>query len=216
MVASPVTVPIQALHLSPGGHLLIEGVTWEQYERLLEELGEARHTPRINYIDGTLELMSPLPAHERPNRVISDIVKAILDAQDRDWEDFGSTTFRKPERAGLEPDTCFYIDGNAVLMRDRKRLNPESDPPPDLAIEADVTSKTTLEVYEVMGVPEVWIYEEGTLKVYVLQSGQYAESSASATFPSLDVGKLIPQWVQQAFQEGTSTMLRGLRRRLAQ
>nr|WP_242028426.1 Uma2 family endonuclease [Pseudanabaena sp. FACHB-2040] len=96
------------------------------------------------------------------------------------------------------------------------RLNHESDPPPDLAIEADVTSRTTLDVYEVMGVPEVWIYEEGRLRVYVLQSGEYAESSASSTFPSLDVRELIPQLVQQAFTEGTSTMLKGLRQRLSQ
>lgn len=75
---------IKALNLSPGGHLLIPDVTWEQYEALLEDLGEERRVPRINYCNGTLEIMSPLPAHERPHRIIADIVKAILDAQDRE------------------------------------------------------------------------------------------------------------------------------------
>ena len=122
MVASvPVTVPIRAMTLSPGSHLLIENVSWEQYEALLTELGEERLIPRINYCHNTLELMAPLPAHERPHRIIADIVKALLDSQDRDWEDFGSTTFRKTQEAGLEPDTCFYIQ-NAERMRACERL----------------------------------------------------------------------------------------------
>ncbi len=105
-----VTTPIKNIELSPGSHLLIPDVTWEQYEVLLNELGEERRTPRINYCNGTLELMSPLPAHERPHRIIAYIVTAILDAQGRNWEDFGSTTFKKPQQAGLEPDTCFGGD----------------------------------------------------------------------------------------------------------
>jgi Uma2 family endonuclease len=110
-----VKIPIQTIHLSPGSHLLIDDVTWEQYEALLEDLGEDRHIPRINYCNGTLELMAPLPAHERPHRIMAYIVTAILDAQGRDWEDFGATTFKQPKRAGLEPDTCFYIQNSAVF-----------------------------------------------------------------------------------------------------
>ncbi|MGB5972907.1 MAG: Uma2 family endonuclease [Nodosilinea sp.] len=87
--------------MSPGSHLLIAGVTWEQYEALLADLGNDRHIPRINYCDGTLELMAPLPAHERPHRIIAYVVTAILDAQGRDWEDFGATTFKKRKRASL-------------------------------------------------------------------------------------------------------------------
>jgi Uma2 family endonuclease len=85
-----------------------------------------------------------MPVHKRPHRIITDIVKSILDAQDWVWEDFGSTPFKKPEKAGLEPDTCFYIE-NAERVRSLMRMNMEQDPPPDLAIEADVTSKTTFD-----------------------------------------------------------------------
>ncbi len=116
MVVSPVTIPIKSINLSPGSHLLIENVSWEQYESVLEELGEKRCIPRINYSNRILELMSPLPIHERPHRIIGYIVTVILDTQDRDWEDFGSTTFKKFKKAGLEPDTCFYI-GNSEQVR---------------------------------------------------------------------------------------------------
>jgi Uma2 family endonuclease len=214
MVAFPVTFPIRTLNLSPGSHVLIENISWEEYEALLEELGRDRHIPRINYCHGTLELMSPLPAHERPHRIIADIVKVLLDAQNKSWEDFGSTTFKKPKRAGLEPDTCFYIE-NAVRVRSHLRLDMAVDPPPDLAIESDVTSKTTMEAYEVIGVPEVWLYENGKLKIYLLQADGYIETVNSLIFPDINLVEMIPILVQQAFQKGTSQMLRELRRLLA-
>jgi len=256
MVASPVTIPIRTINLSPGSHLLIEEVSWEQYESLLKELGEERCTPRINYSKGILEFMSPLPAHERPHRIIGYIVTAILDAQERDWEDFGSTTFKKLKQAGLEPDTCFYIK-NAERVKSLQRIDLEIDPPPDLAIEADIisspveylhsgekkaegrrqkaegkeesckvegydnclgghdiTSKTTLEAYEAIKVPEVWIFAKNKLKIRVLEQSGYVESSISPTFPDLDVVEMIPRLVQEAFTLGTSKMLRSLRQQL--
>lgn len=212
-VLNLVKLPITTIDLSPGSHLLINDVTWEQYETLLADLGEERHVPRINYCDGTLEIMSPLPAHERPHRIIADVVKALLDAQDRAWEDFGSTTFKKPKRAGLEPDTCFYIQ-NAERVRALMRMDMDSDPPPDLAVEADVTSKTTLEAYAILHVPEVWIYDNGRLRIYLLQNGDYQGVETSQVFPDLPIKLWIPQLVQEALTTGTSTMLRNLRRRL--
>jgi len=210
-----VALPLQTIELSPGSHVLISGVTWEQYESLLAELGENRLIPRMNYCNGTLEIMSPLPAHERPNRIIADIVKALLDAQGRSWEDFGSTTFKKAKKAGLEPDTCFYIQ-NAEQVRGLLRMNMEQDPPPDLAIEADVTSKITLEAYAVLQVPEVWIYESSKLTINLLRNGEYQESATSLIFPDVPITEIIPRLVEQAFQQGTSTMLRQLRHQLGQ
>ncbi len=213
VAAAPVTIPVRAMTLSPGSHLLIENVSWQQYEALLAELGEERVVPRINYCHNTLELMSPLPIHERPNRMIADIVKTLLDIQDRDWEDFGSTTFRKAQEAGLEPDTCFYIQ-HAQSMRACKRFDPNQDPPPDLAIESDVTSKTTLEAYQVLQVPEVWIYDNRQLSIYLLRDGQYQRSSNSSTFPAFPIPELIPRLIAEAEQMGTRTMLKQLRQLL--
>ena len=216
MVASvPVTIPIRALKLSPGSHLLIENVSWEQYDALLTELGEDRVTPRINYCHNILELMAPLPIHERPNRLLADIVKTLLDSQDRDWEDFGSTTFRKVQEAGLEPDTCFYIQ-NATQMRGCERFDPEQDPPPDLAIESDVTSKTTLETYRLLKVPEVWIYTKGVLEIHILQEGNYVLSDISDVFPSVPLREMIPRLLQQAKEIGTRKMLKQLRQDILQ
>ncbi|MEL6462748.1 MAG: Uma2 family endonuclease [Cyanobacteria bacterium J06621_15] len=214
MVVSPVKIPIKSINLSPGSHLLIENVSWEQYESVLEELGEERTNPRINYSNNVLELMSPLPIHERPHRIIAYIVITILDIQDRDWEDFGSTTFKKLNKAGLEPDTCFYIQ-NSEQVRSLKRIDLEINPPPDLAIEADVTSKTTLEAYKAIKLPELWIFSDSKLKIYVLGKDGYEESNISPTFPDLDIIGMIPELIEQAFTLGTRSMLKNLRERLS-
>ena len=195
------TIPVGALKLTPGSAISIHNISWQDFENILNELGEQRRV-RVTYYQGKLEIVSPLALHERPHRIIADIVKAILDIQGRDWEDFGSTTFKRPEVAGVEPDTCLYIQ-NASQVRGCTQMDLEVYPPPDLAID-DVTSKTTLDAYAAIGVPEVWIYSQRQLKIHTFQDGKYIEASTSLTFPRLPLATLIPQWVQQAIAQGTS------------
>ncbi|KYC38209.1 hypothetical protein WA1_38360 [Scytonema hofmannii PCC 7110] len=212
--ATSVTIPIKNIQLNPGSTIAIHDITWEQFEAILEERETTGIKTRIAYSQGILEIMSPLPAHERPHRIIGDIVKILLDVQEQDWEDFGSTTFRKQANAvGLEPDTCFYIQ-NARKVRDRMKIDLTIDPPPDLAIEADVTSSTTLDAYEALAVPEVWIYTQEKFTINVLTNGKYVESNTSPTFPDLPILELIPKLVKQAFQEGSSKVLRELRKQI--
>lgn len=204
-----VTIPIKAIQLTPGSAITIDNLKWQDFETILDELGEKRRV-RLTYYQGNLEIMSPLAIHERPHRIIADIIKAILDLQERDWEDFGSTTFKRPEIAGVEPDTCLYIQ-NAPQMRGCTHIDLDIYPPPDLAIESDVTSKTTLEVYAAIGVPEVWIYSKQQLKLYIIKDGNYQETSLSPTFPNLSLTTQIPKLVEQAINQGTSRMLRELK-----
>jgi Uma2 family endonuclease len=212
-IAPPVQVSLKSLSLSPGSCLTIDEISWDEFEAIQAAFDE-RPGIRVAYCDGTLELVSPLPAHERPNRIIADIVKAILDAQQRDWEDFGSSTLRRqPKLAGVEPDTALYIQ-NAERMRDCLRFDLEIDPPPDLAIESDLTSKTTLEAYERLQVPELWIYGAGQLRINVIVDDRYLKSEQSLLFPELPIVALIPALLQQAFVVGTSRMLREFRREL--
>ncbi|WP_416671749.1 Uma2 family endonuclease [Egbenema bharatensis] len=207
-----ITVPIHRIELAPGSLVSIHNLSWQDFESLLLELGEKRNT-RVAYYQGTLEIMSPLALHERHHRIIADILKAILDSQNRNWEDFGSTTLKRPQVAGIEPDTCFYIQ-NADVVQGCTDLDLASYPPPDLAIEADVTSTTTISAYEAMQVPEVWVYRNHQLKIYVLENSTYREVVVSPTLPDFPLINWIPQLVQQAIDQGTSRMLRALRTQL--
>ena len=204
-----VTIPIQAIELNAGSQIRIHNLTWQDFEQLLLDADEKRNT-RMTYYRGTLEIMSPLALHERPHRIIADIVKTILEIQDRDWEDFGSTTFKRPDIAGVEPDTCFYIQ-NADLVRDCTSMDLSIYPPPDLAIESDVTSKTALNAYESLLIPEVWIYSNQKLAIHILQGDRYVQTNTSLVFPNLAIAEIVPSLVQQAIKQGTSKMLRQLR-----
>ncbi len=202
------TVPLKTIQLAPGSLITIDSISWSDFENVLAELGEKRRV-RLTYYQGRLEIMSPLAIHERPHRIIADIVKKILEHQGRDWEDFGSTTFKRKEIAGVEPDTCLYIQ-NASQVRGCIDMDLDIYPPPDLAIESDVTSKTTLDVYGAIAVPEVWIYSKSSLTIYLYQDAAYQKSSISEIFPNLNLIQMIPQLIQKAIDNGTSKMLREL------
>jgi Uma2 family endonuclease len=204
-------IPIDTIQLAPGNTISINNLSWQNFETILTDLGENRST-RIAYYRGTLEIMSPLASHERPHRIIADIVKVLLDLEGKDWEDFGSTTLKRPEVAGVEPDTCLYIK-NAERIRGCLDLNLDNYPPPDLAIESDVTSITLVSAYRAMRVPEIWIYRDRTLTINLLDEECYIRSATSSIFPNLPIVTLIPELVQNAIDLGTSQMLRGLRDR---
>ncbi|NES97663.1 MAG: Uma2 family endonuclease [Desertifilum sp. SIO1I2] len=197
---SPIVKPVSQMQLAPGSVLTIPDVSWDEFELILEEMGEKR-TARIAYSRGILEIMVPLPEHEKPKELISDIVKILLRRTGRRYEPFGSTTFKRSHSAGVEPDACFYIQ-NYQQMIGRRRLEPD-DPPPDFAIESDVTSKTTLEAYEALRVPELWIYAKGELTIYALQAEGYRSVETSPTFANLPLKQLIPDTVERAWLVGT-------------
>lgn len=205
------TIPVKAIELLPGSTINIHNISWQDFEDILAELGESPRS-RATYYGGKLEIMSPLARSERPHRIIADIVKTILDRQGRDWEDFGSTTLKRPPVAGVEPDTGLYIQ-NTERVRGCTNLDLDMNPPPDLAIESDVTSKTVLDAYTAIGVPEVWIYSKQQLKIYLFAENEYRETATSSIFPDIPIISLIPELVAEAIERGTSKMLRELRKR---
>ncbi|MBW4671031.1 MAG: Uma2 family endonuclease [Cyanomargarita calcarea GSE-NOS-MK-12-04C] len=203
----PVVKPISKIHLAPGSLVTISDVTWQEFESILQELGNKR-AARVAYSEGRLEIMVPLPEHEIPRDLISDIVKTLLRAKKIRYQPFGSTTFKREGAAGVEPDACFYIK-NYQMMIGRRRLQ-ANDPPPDLAIEADVTSKTTIDAYLAIGVPEVWIYDDGNFTISLLQNNKYIKSDTSPNFPDVNIRKIITDTVERAWVVGNLQALEEL------
>lgn len=211
----PVTLQLTQLDLQPGERLRLCAINWRTFEEILTELGETRNS-RITYQTDILEIEVPTPEHEVDKELISDIVKILLDELEIDCECFGSTTFKRPDtRSGLEPDQCFYIENHAQ-MRGKRRLDLDRDPPPDLAIEIDVMSKTRLNAYEQIGVRELWIYDRDRLKIYVLSphDSRYTEASQSLTFSNLAIAPLIETALHNSRTIGRSPTLRQVRQQL--
>ena len=202
---SPVVKPVSQMRLAPGSTVNIQDISWEEFESILQELGEKRSL-RVAYSKSTLEIMVPLREHEKSKDLISDIVKILLKIAGKSYEPFGSTTFKQKNIAGVEPDACFYIQ-NYQRMIDRRKLEPD-DPPPDLAIETDVSSKTTFDAYVAIAVPELWIYDSKKLRIYLLSDGHYIESHHSPNFPNILLTQIIVATVERAWQVGTVQALK--------
>ena len=205
-----VTLQLRQLDVPPGQRLLLHNVTWSEFEAILNELGEHRSS-RIAYANGSLEIMSPLPWHEDDKEIIGDLLKALLEELDIEFRTLGSTTFKnRVMLKGIEPDQCFYIQNEAAI-RGKKRLDLTTDPPPDLALEIDITSRTHPETYAALGVPELWRRSGNHIQIYQLQKGTYVEVQYSPTFPEWALPTEIAQYLEQSRTEGRNAVMRSFR-----
>lgn len=166
--------------------VVLRNVSWETYERLLWEHADSS-VPRFTYDGGELEIVSPLPRHERCKRVFELVVPIVAREMGVSVYGLGSATFRRREfRRGTEPDSCFYL-GNRDRVRGKDRIDLRVDPPPDLVIEIDMTnpSISKLPIYAQFGVPEVWRYDGEQLQVLLLGDEGYTQSTRSAALPQV-------------------------------
>jgi Uma2 family endonuclease len=170
----------------------LQGISWNLYENLLAEIGDDGQA-RLSYYRGDLEFMTPLFEHEKSNRSIERLISTIAETLDRDYALAGSMTIKRPDlAAGKEPDSCYYI-ANEAAVRGKTKLDFTQDPPPDLAIEIDITSSSInqLSLYATLGVGEVWRYDGAILTFYQLQSGSYVSVDRSPTFPILSPDRVL-------------------------
>lgn len=162
----------------PEQRQMITGVSWENYQVLLDNLGDNRQY-RVTYLDGVIELVSPSRSHERYKTIIGSLLEAYFQENRIRYFPLGSTTFRKPvKKGGTEPEESYCIGTEKEL--------------PDLAIEIIVTSGGVdkLKVYQILGIKEIWFFKNNQFEVYILQGENYQQSLESELLPNLDVSIL--------------------------
>src|SRR5262245_15702754 len=151
--------------------LILDDVTWEAYTRLLRTIEGRRHL-RLTYDRGTLEIMTFSYEHENGGDFLGRMVVTLTEELNLPIRGGGSTTFRRrKKKKGLEPDNCYWIAHEADV-RNLKVINLRKDPPPDLAIEVDVTrsSMNRMRIYAALNVPEVWRLDTDGLAFFVLNA----------------------------------------------
>ncbi|MGD1903404.1 MAG: Uma2 family endonuclease [Geitlerinemataceae cyanobacterium] len=179
------TIELRKIDIAPGQVLTLREIDWAEFDRIAAALGD-RRTPRLTYSHSALQLRMPSPEHESIARLLGMLVTVWLEALDCDWVCLGSTTFRNEAAGvGVEPDDCFYLT-NLDRVVGKARLG-AGDPPPDLAIEVDITSPSSLPVYSALGVREVWRYRDGRLEFWVLAAGKYRSVAESEVCTGLPV-----------------------------
>ena len=201
---------VNRIIVPPGQKVVLENIDWNEFEAILEDLGESRGS-RIAYDRGELEIMTPLPEHEVNKEYIGDFLKVLLEELDIEFCPLGSTTFKNQAMfKGIEPDSCFYIE-NELAVRGKNRLDLTVDPPPDLALEIDITNRSHPEIYQSLGVPELWRYEPHKLQILLLREGKYVESENSRNFPDFPLIEIIPQYLIQCRTEGRNKGVKAFR-----
>lgn len=193
----------------------LDGISWETYTHLLEDLSKNRRL-KLTYYKGKLEIMSPSPEHEYSKKVIGRFVETLAEELDIKIRPFGSTTFKRISYGGAEPDECFYVN-NIELIRNIKRFKPNEEIAPDLIVEVDITStsQNRLAIYQDLGVREVWLYDGHNFKILQLTKREYSEANKSLIFPDIplleinrfmqkledtdyfDLIKMFRQWVRK-------------------
>ncbi len=199
-------------HLPEGATLVIPQFSWDDYERLLEDLRNRPHL-RVTYDHGRVEIMSPLPEHEEYGRFIDDLVRVLANTFKVKVQKYGAATWKKQSLdRGVEPDCCYYV-ANAVRVIGKREFDLEIDPPPDVVVEIDITNEsiTKFPIYAALSVPEIWRYDGKSLQFYELAGDNYREVSQSRSFARLTPAMLAAA-LEQSKIDGQDAALDAFRR----
>ncbi len=190
---------------------VLHNISWQTFEALLHDTGENRGY-RFAYDCGILEIMTPLFEHENPKIQFDRLIFALVEIIEVEIKSAGSMTLKRQDlQRGLEPDSCYYVQ-NEPIVRGRLELDLETDPPPDLAIEIDITSSSVNKsgIYSALGVPELWRYNGRYLNFYQLVEGEYSECEFSIAFPILSSGE-ISRFLEQSKSVSEIALLKSFR-----
>jgi Uma2 family endonuclease len=203
---------VQSLSLGGRQHIVLDGISWETYEQILRDLQERQI--RVTYDRGNLEMMAPLASHEEWKGRYGRLIELMCVERELEVQPLGSTTFRREDlEKGVEPDECYYVQHADVI---RARLGDEIDlavdPPPDLAIEIDITRASIPKqpIYAALGIPELWRFDGTRLTVLQLRDGTYFATPTSGVFPFLPMDQ-FQQFVLRLASERQTQLLREFR-----
>lgn len=172
--------------------VVLPNISWQTYQSLIRDF-EQEPAIRLTYDRGMLEIRMPLDPHETYKKLLGRLVEAATEELDIEIRSLGSRTCDRADLArGLEPDQCYYIQ-NEALVRGVAQIDLNQFPPPDLALEIDITSSSInrLSIYVALGVPEVWRYNGQTLTILSWQNGEYLSQDRSIALPLLNAEDLV-------------------------
>ncbi len=156
------------------------GITWEQYTGISEIFRE--RFPRLTYLEGTLEItMTTSIEHESLKKIITRWLEAYAEERNINLNGYGNATFKSQAgQRGVEPDECYCLGTLKEV--------------PDIALEIVLTSGgvSKLAVYQGLGVPEVWFWQQQKLAFYHLSGDGKDYLQSDSGNRSYDRSFLLP------------------------
>ncbi len=212
-ITAPTTTGVSLL-IEPAQRFFLGDVTWDQYVAISDALPE-RGNVHVTYDNGRLELVSISDLHELVKYLLGRLLDILIDEFEMDGNGYGQMTHRRKDLAkALEADACYYFRSWMKIRNLGRRIDLSRDPPPDLALEIDVTSSSIprMPIYQKLGIRELWRFKDETVTVYVLnRQGKYKEMPRSPTFPLIPPGELV-SFVRLGIQEGGRVMANSFKR----
>jgi Uma2 family endonuclease len=200
----------QGIATASASSTVLSNISWQTYQALLADMGD-RRSVRLNYDLGTLGIRMPSDLHEAINRLLARIVGVLAEELDLPLKEFGSVTLNRDDfKQGAEPDSSFYIQNSDRIQGNR--IDISVDPPPDLVIEIDITNSSarSLIIYQRLGIPEVWCYANGSVKIFQLQGCDYRECKFSAIFTMIS-GDVLDRFLKMSETEDSISIVRAVR-----
>jgi len=192
---------------------VLESVRWETFVELAEQ--RRGSVPRMVYDEGVLEMMSPRRQHENIGSLIGRLIETYSEVLEIEIQTVASTTFkRKDLQKAFEADESYYVT-HAEQIRPKEEVDLNTDPPPDLVIEVEITSSAIekLKLFAAMGVPEVWRHDGEYLAMFRLKSGAYEPIPSSQELPGL-IATSIDSYIRRRFEIGETQLIRQFRKSL--
>jgi len=197
-------------------HVVIH-TDWRGYQMMIEVAGEQPGL-RLTYDRGELEIMTTSHEHERRKSLLGRLLEVLMLQRGMDFLSGGAQTFQHQRLdRGFEPDECYWIANWKAVLHMGRYWDP-SYPPPDLAVEVEVSRGLVnrLGIYRAMGVPEVWRQTmQRDLEILILTPEGYVPQSASPTFPNLLIDE-VARYARMENEQAASQILRHFQGWLAQ
>ena len=171
--------------------MAFHNATWDDYTRLLAMAGDG--PLRLTYDRGYLEVERPSILHEMLSRSAGDMITTYAMHHGINILMTGSATLKlEAADGGCEADESYYIT-HFDDFPDAGDIDFAIHPPPDLAVEIDLSPPTAAKalVYQRLGVPEIWRWDGNRLRIERRdQTGRYAEVSDTQELPSFPLNRL--------------------------
>ena len=201
--------------LPAGAKLELSNIGWDEYEHLLTQMESSHPGRRLSYDRGRLIIVSPSLEHERAKEFLSGLIHALAVEMDLTLEPAGATTYkRKLLNKGVEADACFYVQ-NAAHVIGRRTFRGGEYPPPDVAVEIDMSNDSLdkFPIYAALNVPEIWRYDGVATRFYGLVGELYEVIQNSRAFPIL-TANVITQYLELRKTDGYTAALKAFRHML--
>lgn len=192
--------------------VLLTDVSWDAY-RTIGDLLADRPALRLTYDQGILEIMVTSPRHEVDKKWLACFIQILAEESQREFTTAGNMTFQREDlQKGMEPDDCFWIS-NEPQMRGKRTWQPDVDPPPDLALEIEVSRSAVsrMNIYAALRVSEIWRFNGVAIRCMLLgPEGVYQQAEKSLSFPEITVGDLMA-FLKQSESSPSLTVIRDFR-----